>query len=75
MTGSRSEAVESVEHQMRLESMELVEKDIELKNRSLVGKDRRVLHERKSEYVCSCGERFDTGVNARNHLLENTGEA
>jgi len=57
------------EHEMKLESMEVVEKDIQLKNRSLVGKNREVLEKVTREYVCSCGERFEIGRDARDHLL------
>jgi hypothetical protein len=57
------------EHHMTMESLEVVRKDISLKNRSLVGENREVLEKQMSEYVCSCGERFDVGRDARDHLL------
>jgi len=64
-----SESPEQTEHTMTAESVEVVEQEIHLKNRSLVGRNREVVRKPICEYTCSCGERFQSGRDARDHLL------
>lgn len=61
---------DGTEHLMHRSAIVLERKEIELSYPGLVSKNREVLKETQNEYECSCGESFEVGRDAYEHLLD-----